>query len=126
VEERFNEDSLSLGSGVNAFVSLSDNSKANTDCFMDQFLSTYPQLNKIKDDILSEWNLCRLTILDGDEDQEEDDKLQDDACAILLLMHEQGNGGGNAGSWHLKDMYTNFYIALVVAATIAFTSATNE
>jgi hypothetical protein len=93
---------------------------------MDQFLSTYPQLNKIKDDILSEWNLCRLTILDGDEDQEEDDKLQDDACAILLLMHEQGNGGGNAGSWHLKDMYTNFYIALVVAATIAFTSATNE
>jgi hypothetical protein len=55
---------------------------------MDQFLSTYPRLNKIKDDILSEWNLCRLTILDGDEDQEEDDKLQGDACAILLFMHE--------------------------------------
>jgi hypothetical protein len=94
---------------------------------MDQFLSTYPQLNKIKDDILSEWNLCRLTTLDGDEDQEEGDKLQGDACPILLFMHEQGNGGGNAGSRHLKDsMYTNFYMELVVAATIAFTSATNE
>jgi hypothetical protein len=70
VEEQFNEDSLALGCGVNAFVSLSDNNKANTDCFMDQFLSIYyPQLNKIKDEILSEWILCRLTILDGDEDQ---------------------------------------------------------
>jgi hypothetical protein len=104
VEEWFNEDSLALGSGVNAFVSLSENSKANTDCFMDQFLSTYPWLNKIEDDILSEWSLCRLTILDGDKDWEEDDKLQGDACAILLFLHDQGNGGGNAGSWHLKDM----------------------
>jgi hypothetical protein len=94
VGERFSEESLALGCGVNAFVSLSANTKANIDCFMDEFLSMYPQLNNIKDEILSEWNLCRLTILEAD--QEEDGKLEGDACAILLFMHERGNGGGNA------------------------------
>jgi hypothetical protein len=106
VGERFSEESLALGCGVNAFVSLSDNSKANTDCFMDDFLSMYPQLNNMKDEILSEWNLCRLTILAAD--QEEYGKLEGNACAILLFMHGRGNGGGNAGSLPIKDLYPNF------------------
>jgi hypothetical protein len=93
---------------------------------MDEFLSLYPQLNDIKDKILSEWNLCARTILEADEDQEEDGKLEGDACAMLLFMYKRGNGGGNAGSLPLKDLYPNFFMALVVAATIAFTSATNE
>jgi hypothetical protein len=40
----------------------------------------------------------------------------------------QGNGGGNvdAGSRRLKNLYTLFYMALVVGATIVFTSATYE
>jgi hypothetical protein len=127
VEGRFSETSLALGRGVNSFVSLSDNSQENTECFLQEFVSRYPKLHNIKDEIHSEWQLCRLSILSGDQDEEDhSEKVEGDVSAILLFMHHRGNGGGNASSRPLKDLYPNFYAALVVAATIAFTSATNE
>jgi hypothetical protein len=48
-------------------------------------------------------------------------------CNSAVCLYERGNGGGNAGSLPLKVLYPNFLMAfLVVAATIAFTSAKNE
>mmetsp|Transcript_9251 Transcript_9251/g.16763 ORF Transcript_9251/g.16763 Transcript_9251/m.16763 type:complete len:319 (+) Transcript_9251:145-1101(+) len=148
VQARFSEESLSLGKGVHAFLTFSNDDSPATFC--EKFLQKYNALSCIARDIEIEWHLVKNLIVEEDrriakaneeaaaaaasasvskgkgKKSERMEPLEGRAYNVLKYMNDSSVGEGNVSSTPRKEQYPKFYKALVFAATIAFTSASSE